>query len=206
MVWLVLLLLGATVLGAMFVLGRVRGAALQLAGAALLIGAGGYALSGRPELGGGTAAARAKPPAPPFVQPAERDRIFGQFTSATRWFRIAEGYFRRGKTGEGVATIQAGLRAHPSDSLLWIGYGDALVRHGRGMSPPALLAFERAVALAPDHPGPRYFLGLARLASKDEAGALKAWREALARTTSATVWRSELDRKLRLLETLRNAA
>jgi cytochrome c-type biogenesis protein CcmH/NrfG len=42
------------------------------------------------------------------------------------------------------------------------GLGNALVLHADGMMTPAAeLAFQRAAKLAPDHPGPKFFYGLA---------------------------------------------
>ncbi|MEO5972695.1 MAG: cytochrome C biogenesis protein, partial [Sphingomicrobium sp.] len=61
--WLILLVLVALGLGALHLLGA-RGALLQLGGAALLFGAAGYAVQGRPSLAGSPATAASK--AAPF--------------------------------------------------------------------------------------------------------------------------------------------
>ena len=58
--------------------------------------------------------------------------------------------------------IRAGLRSDPDNADLWVGLGNALVVHADGMmSPAAELAFQRAAQIAPDHPGPQFFYGLA---------------------------------------------
>ena len=59
-------------------------------------------------------------------------------------------------------------------------YGYALVVHGGNMmSPAAQLAFQRAAAIAPDHPGPRFFYGLALAQGGNYDEAERVWRELL---------------------------
>ena len=85
----------------------------------------------------------------------------------------------RAATREGAAELlQNAVRRSPDNADLWVGYGNALVMHGGGMmSPAAQLAFQRAAALAPDHPAPRFFYGLALA----QGGQLRRGRADLAR-------------------------
>ncbi len=48
--------------------------------------------------------------------------------------------------------LQNAVQRYPGDPQLWIGLGNALVDHARGLTPPAELAYRRAAALAPGHP------------------------------------------------------
>ena len=88
--------------------------------------------------------------------------MLGRFDTADRWLTIAEGFQRRGDTRGGAGLIRSALRAHPDNAILWIGYGDALVVHsGRADHPGGAARLRTGHALAPDHPAPRFFFGLA---------------------------------------------
>ena len=203
MAWLAYALLSLTALALGRWLWRLPRPALTLLAAALALGGAGYALLGRPEIPGRPVAERPPVRLPPaLVDPGERDAVFGTFTRATSWLRIGEGYLGRGDGANAVAILRSGIRADPREPVLHVALGDALARHGRGVNAAAMLAFERAVRVAPDHPGPRYYLGLARLASRDGPGALESWREALARTKPETAWRPQLERRIAALETV----
>ena len=86
--------------------------------------------------------------------------MIGRFDRASSWLTIAE-------LASAAATPRRrrGVQARPGASAgrrLWVGLGNALVAHADGMmSPAAELAFDRADRLAPEHPAPRFFYGLA---------------------------------------------
>ena len=184
--WISLALLGAVTLGALRSLG-LRGAMLQLAAAALLFGAAGYALQGRPTLTGAPrAVATTRPPLP---LSGARRALMGQFNSADRWITIAEGYASRGNTRSAAAVLGSAVREHPTDAFLWTGYGNALFDHAGTLTPAARLAYARAIALAPEHPAPHFFLGLALARSGDRDGALAEWRPILAKAPADVSWR-----------------
>lgn len=183
---LLLTLVAVTGLG-LWWLGRLRGAALQLTLAALMIGAAGYALQGRPSLSGAPASARAT--AAPLPLTEVRQAMLGRFNASDRWLVIADSFASRGNTGEAVGAIRAGLKAHPDDFALWIGLGNALVDHAGMITPASDLAFTRARQLAPQHPAPRFFEGLALARSGKREEALTLWREALALAPPGTSYR-----------------
>ncbi|WP_310467933.1 hypothetical protein [Sphingomonas sp.] len=164
-----------------------RGALLQLSGAALLFGAAGYALQGRPGLPGSPASATAKTAPIPLTK--LRHAFYGNFTASEHWLVIAESYARRGATGDAAGVLQSAIRAHPRVPALWVGLGNALVDHAGMLTPAAELAFARARALAPEHPAAPFFLGLAKLRSGDRAGALALWNEVLASAPANATWR-----------------
>lgn len=174
---ILLALMLATGLG-LWWFGRLRGASLQLALAALMIGGAGYALQGRPSLPGEPKAAGTRPAPLPLTKP--RQAIFGQFTRPESWLTIADAYESQGETENAVRTIRSGLRSNPRDPVLWVGLGNALVDHAGMLTPAATIAFERARAAAPRHPGPLFFEGLALLRSGRRDEALILWRQALA--------------------------
>jgi cytochrome c-type biogenesis protein CcmH len=187
----------ALALGALRMLG-LRGAMLQLAAAALLFGAAGYALQGRPSLSGSPRdVATARPPLP---LTGARRALMGQFNSADRWITIAESYASRGDTRSAAGVLGSAVREHPTDAFLWVGYGNALVDHSGTLTPAARLAYARSLELMPNHPAPRFFYGLALARSGDRAGALALWKGILATAPADASWRPLVEGGIATLE------
>ena len=93
----------------------------------------------------------------------------------------ADDLMRRGDSAGAARSIIEAIDRRPDDAALWTGLGNVLMAHGGGtMSPAARLAFNRALRLAPDQPGPRFFLGMAYAQSGDFAAAKREWLQALA--------------------------
>lgn len=185
--FMILLALVAAVGGGLWWLGHLRGAALQLGLAALMVGSAGYALQGRPGLPGVPREGQGRRPPLPLTEP--RQAMLGRFNQSDRWITIAEGFASRGETADAVGVIRAGIRAHPRDAALWTGLGNALVDHAGMMSPAATLAYQRAQRLAPRHPAPLFFHGLALARTGERDQALRLWREALAKTPEGASYR-----------------
>jgi len=184
--WVSLALLIAVTLGLLRLLG-LRGAMLQLAAAALLFGAAGYALQGRPALAGSPRELAAKPAPLPLT--GARRALMGQFNAADRWITIAEGYASRGDTRSAAGVLGSAVREHPTDAFLWVGYGNALFDHAGTLTPAARQAYARALELAPNHPAPHFFFGLALARSGDREGALAQWQPILATAPADASWR-----------------
>lgn len=182
---------------------RLTGASLQLLGAGLLTGLAGYAYQGRVGLMGSPAAERRVAALPPAMPIALANEFFGQFNGASMWLIIANSFLAKGDSGEAVATLQSGIRARPGDAQLWIALGNALTIHGGGrMTPAARLAYGRSARLAPEHPGPAFFFGLALLQQDDVAGALATWRQLLAQAPDGAPWGTKLASRIALIEAL----
>lgn len=184
--WAILLLLIIAALGTLRLLG-VRGGMLTAAGAALLLGASGYALQGRPSLGGEPAQGSEALDVLPLTD--ARHAFFGHFSASESWLRISEALARHGKGEEAVGILQNAVRRYPGDSQLWIGLGNALVDHAHGLTPPAELAYKRAAEVAPGYPAAPFFYGLALARSGDPQGALALWRQILATAPADASWR-----------------
>jgi cytochrome c-type biogenesis protein CcmH len=184
--WLVLLLLLALAAAALWLM-RVRGPMLQACGAALLLGAAGYALQGRPGLPGAPADTELEHQFVPLAQ--ARHAFFGNFSADESWLTMSEALERDGNTEDAVGILQNAVRRYPRSPELWIGLGNALVDHARGITPPAELAYKRAAALAPGHPAAPFFYGLALARSGDTQGALVLWRRILAKAPADASWR-----------------
>lgn len=195
---LLVLVLTAAALGTMRLAG-LRGGMLTLAASALMLGAAGYALGGRPGLPGSPRSAQAEGAAPIPLTGA-RNLFFGRFGGSQHWLIISDSLAARGKTQDAVGIIQSGIRAHPNDHMLWVGLGNALTDHARGITPAARYAFQRARELAPSAPATDYFEGLALLRSGDPAGAHAIWRSLLERAPADAGWRPLVAEGVTLIE------
>jgi cytochrome c-type biogenesis protein CcmH/NrfG len=195
--WLILVLLALAAFGAIWRFARLDRAGAQFLASALLLACAGYAWQGSPGRAGSPRVATDRPPVPETAFMALRRDMFGSFDTADRWLTIAEGRLSRGNTREAAGAIRSAIRAHPENSILWTGYGDALVLHGDGvLSPAADLAFRRAVSLAPKHPGPPLFYGIALAQNGRLEEAELRWRQALALSPADAPWREGLQRQI----------
>ena len=184
--WIILLLLIGLSLGVLRLL-RIRGAALTASAAALLLGGAGYALQGSPDLPGMPAQHMEGGDVFPLTE--ARHAFFGDFTPAETWLRMSEALARHGNTEDAVGILQNAVKRYPGDPQLWIGLGNALVDHARGLTPPAELAYRRAAEVAPGHPAAPFFYGLALARSGDREGAVKLWKDILAKAPPDASWR-----------------
>ncbi|MDQ2878833.1 MAG: hypothetical protein M3R41_07140 [Pseudomonadota bacterium] len=198
--WVSLALIGVMAAAVLALLGVPR-PLWSFAGAALMVGATGYAVQGSPALPGhpvtaGTAAIAVDP-----GLIALRARMFGDFTAENAFLLGSDAFMRGGDTQGGVDYVLAGLKLSPQSAMLWTGLGTAMAQHdGNTMSPAALFAFRRAITLAPRHPGPYFFLGIAQVRAGAFPQARGAWMRALALTPPGTSYRGEIVGRLVLLD------
>lgn len=195
LIWLALLAVGA--LGLLWLLG-LRGPMLTLAAAALIFGCAGYAFQGRPDLEGSPRASARRAPPLPLTQ--ARQAMTGQFDYADTWLNMADALASRGRTEEAAKLLQAQVARHPGDFKLWLGLGNALTDHGRALSPAARFAFARSAELAPGHPAPLFFLGLAEARSGNPREAARLWRQILANAPANASWRPLVENGLLAIE------
>ena len=199
--WLGLLLLSAVVLAALWWLGKLRGTALQLASAALLFGVAGYAWQGSPGQPGDPT-----PPKDDSMQPdsdfaKERAQVMGRFGSSAQWLDFADALHRMNRDRAAVTALKTALVEKPNDPDLWVGLGNALVIHSGGLiSPAARFAFEKAARIAPEHPGPPFFMGLAYAQAGQPEKAVALWQGLLAKAPPNAPWRSDLEQRLAQLQ------
>jgi cytochrome c-type biogenesis protein CcmH len=184
--WAILALLVGLSLALLWLL-RVRGGLLTASAAALLLGASGYAIQGSPGLPDVSAEAGDAHAYLPLTD--ARHAFFGYFSPSESWLRMSEALARDGKSEDSVGILQNAVKRYPGDPQLWIGLGNALVDHARGITPPAELAYKRAEQLAPGHPAAPFFYGLALARSGDQQGALRLWRQILANAPAKADWR-----------------
>lgn len=199
------LLLAAAVWFALRWTRALNGASLQLAAAALLIGLAGYSLQGNTRLTGSPAAERPLKALLPVLPVELAAEFYGRFNAATPWIIIANGYMARGDGENAIATLNSGVRAAPRSSELWIALGNGFVTQNAGrMSPAAELAFAQGLHLAPQHPAPRFFYGLALLQQGRVDDSLNLWREVLREAPAGVSWRPGLAARIAIVEEMRN--
>jgi len=184
--WLILVVLAAGTLGLLWVF-RVRGGLLTASAAALFLGASGYALQGHPSLPGAPAASGGGSDIFPLTK--ARHAFFGHFAPAESWLTMSEALARDGNSEDAVGILQNAVKRYPGDPQLWIGLGNALVDQAHGLTPPAELAYRRAAEMAPGHPAPLFFYGLAMARSGDRQDALVIWRQILETAPKDSEWR-----------------
>jgi cytochrome c-type biogenesis protein CcmH len=189
--WLVLFLLFVASLGLLWIM-RVRGGLLTASAAALMLGASCYALQGRPSLPGAAVAAGEGHQFVPLTD--ARHAFFGHFTPAESWLRMSEALERDGHSEEAVGILQNAVKRYPGDPQLWVGLGNALVDHARGLTPPAELAYQRAAEMSPGYPGPRFFYGLALARSGDRQSAIVIWKDIIKTAPADADWRPLVER------------
>jgi cytochrome c-type biogenesis protein CcmH len=188
--WLTLLLLVLISLSILWLL-KVRGGLLTASAAALTLGASGYALQGSPGLRGSSAIAGEGHDVFPLTE--ARHAFYGYFTPAESWLRMSEALERDGKSEDAVGILENAVRRYPGDPQLWVGLGNALVDHARGVTPPAELAYKRAEEAAPGHPGAPFFYGLALARSGDRDAALALWQQILKTAPADAPWRQVVE-------------
>jgi cytochrome c-type biogenesis protein CcmH/NrfG len=207
MAWLILLILSAAALAALWLLVRPGRAGLQLIAAALLFACAGYAWQGHPDLAGAPRHAAERSGGGESAFSAMRGDMLGRFDTADRWLTLSESYARDGDTKGAADLIHAALRQHPDNATLWIGYGNALVLHGNGlMSSAAEMAYARAARLAPNHPAPRFFYGLSLAQGGRLDDAERVWRDLLASSPPTAKWRDQVQAQIDLIERARAMA
>ncbi|MGW8190759.1 tetratricopeptide repeat protein [Sphingomonas hankookensis] len=201
--WLILALLLIAIFG-LLVMARVAKPLWGFVGAALMLGAAGYAWQGSPTLAGVSRAAERKVEASDIAADDLRDAIWGRFTYDYAYAVAADGLARAGATQAAVNAVLGGLQGAPNSGRLWTRLGTAILAHdgGQVLSPAARTAFARGIATAPDHPGPYFLYGMALIQTGDLPGAKRAWLTALARTPRNASYREDLAMRLVLLDRL----
>jgi cytochrome c-type biogenesis protein CcmH len=194
--WATLFALIAASALALWMMGVRRGL-FQAAAAALLFGATGYALQGHPGLAGSPAGGSSTAEIVPLTQ--ARHAFYGNFTGEESWLRMSEGLARSGNSEDAVNILTNAVHRYPRNAQLWVGLGNALVDHSRGLTPPAVFAYERASELSPGYPGPGFFYGLALARSGDRQGAVTVWTQILANAPAKASWQPLVERGIAAL-------
>lgn len=198
--WIALGLIGVAAAAALWLLGVAR-PLWSFIGAGLTLGATGYAVQGRPDLPGHPVTAFARPIALDQGLIELRGDMLGRFTGEAAYLTLADGMTRAGNPKAAVQVMLGGVAYAPTNFVLWTWLGMAYAQHdGGAVSPAARLAFTQAMRLAPKHPGPPFFLGVALIQSGDFAAARPYWARALALTPPNVSYRAAIADRLAILD------
>ncbi|PAX09671.1 tetratricopeptide repeat protein [Sphingomonas lenta] len=199
LVWLLALGLGAMALMVALRLGRPL---WTFVGAALMLGATGYALQGSPNLPASPVRTALRAPVEDPGLTDLRDRMLGRYTLDAAYLTAADAMMRAGDPRSAVRALLGGINRIPRSIALWTALGTAYSIHDGAVSPPARFAFEQAMRLAPRHPAPPFFLGLAHVRADDFAAARPLWARAVALSPERASYRQDLAVRLALLDQL----
>lgn len=198
--WLLLILIGSAALVALRLAGLARGLWMFVA-SALMLAAVGYAWQQRATLPGHPVAADSKPIEIEAGMVAFREAIMPGRPGDDRILTAADDKLREGDTEAAAQVMLDAIARDPGDAALWAGFGSAIATHDGGqVSPTAAFAFRRAMALAPNQPGPPFYLGLAYAQAGDFAAAKLAWLRALALTPRDAPWRVDIAEQLAMID------
>ena len=183
--------------------------AWELTGAALLLGLAGYASQASPTLPGAPKAPRESRESMEAALVETRQAMQAEFAPGRRYLITADAMARNGRFASAAAILRGAIREHPEDPDTWLALGNALVGHAEGVATPAALyAYDKAAQLAPGHPGPPFFSGLALAQSGRFEEARTRWQGLLDRppaegdTAADEPWRALLQAQIQRLDML----
>lgn len=160
---------------------------------ALTLGAAGYAWQGSPGLAGHSVTTAKQSVETDQDMIDMRDAMFGRFDMAYRYLGAADAMTRIGSHRNTVKLLQSGVAQAPKSPVLWTWLGIAIADSDGGLVTPASkYAFDQAMLVAPDHPGPPYFYGLALVRSGQIVAARPWWVRAVELTPEGTSYRPDL--------------
>jgi len=173
-----------------------------VAATGVMLGAAGYAWQGSPTLAGHPVSAESRAGDVDANLVALREAMFGKFGSYTfSYATAADAMTRAGHPDLAAAVWLGGVRKAPREPGLWSGLGLALAEQdGNQISPASKFAFEKAMTLNRQHPGPPFFYGLALVREGKFAEARPLWAEAVALAPETISYRDELRIRLLLLD------
>ena len=197
--WMMLGLIAVTTAALLVVL-RVPRLLWSLVGSMLMLGAAGYAWQGHPLLPGHPVAAQSvKLPVDPAYK-AMRDTLFGRFGGESMYFGISDAALAGGNVEVAARIVTGGVDYAPKNPALWTELGNVIALHDHNLvSPASLFAYQQAMRVAPDHPGPPFFLGWAYVRAGQLVAARPYWAKALRLTPANAEYRGQIaDRLARL--------
>lgn len=198
--WVMLALIAVTAAALLVVL-RVPRLLWSLVASVLMLGAAGYAWQGQPALPGQpTEPQSVKLPVDPTYK-AMREALFGRFGGESMYFGISDVALASGNLKVAGRVVTGGVDYAPKNPALWTELGNVIALHDNNLvSPASLFAYQQAMRVAPDHPGPPFFLGWAYVRAGQLAEARPYWARALRLTPAGASYRFDIAKRLALLD------
>jgi cytochrome c-type biogenesis protein CcmH len=198
--WIVLAGIGI-IDGALLAVLRVPRLLWSLVASFLMLGAAGYTLQGKPTLRGHPAVAGTIKLPVDSAYKDMRDAMFGRFGGESIYFGISDRQLGDGDTELAANVVIGAVQYAPKNVAFWTELGNVIALHDHGaVSPTALFAYRQAMRLAPDHPGPPFFLGWAYVRDGQLAAARPYWARALAVAPAQGSSRDVIAQRLTLLD------
>ena len=205
MTWLVALLLALVAFALIVFACRRDSGSWAAVAAALMFGVAGYATQASPDYPGAPKAAGTTVTGfdPALVVDA-RKRLTGEGdASRDRFILIADGFARNGRFAEAAEVLRGATRDNPDNATAWLALGNALLAHADGaLTPPAAMAYERAIRADPDSPAAPFFLGLGMAQSGQFMEARSLWASLLENAPADARWRPEVEQRMARLDEL----
>ena len=203
MTWVFIMLIAVVVWGVMAFVLKLPRTGWEITAAALLFGISGYALQGHPGQAGAPQAPVENAKLADQTLIKERQQMGAAFGQGQSWLILADALTRQGQYGAASDVLRKAIEKSPQDADLWVALGNALVGHTDGViTPAAQFAFQKAANIAPDHPGPPFFMGLALAQSGRLAEARTLWAQLLVRSPADAPYRPDLEARLARLDSI----
>ena len=202
MTWFFVFLLAALAFCVMAWLLKAPRSGWEAIGAALLLGIAGYALQGSPGLAGAPkVAAESISSDPAALVDARRNLSGSKQLPADNWLVVGDALARNGQYANAASVLLGAVEKNPHNGEAWLAMANALVGHADGqLTPAALFSYRHAAEVAPDNPGPPFFLGLALAQTGRLAEARQLWGDLLKHTPADAPWRADLESRIARLD------
>ncbi|OGS49186.1 MAG: cytochrome c biogenesis factor [Erythrobacter sp. RIFCSPHIGHO2_12_FULL_63_10] len=172
-------------------------------GAVLTFGLAGYALQGSPDQPSAAKQITSVTAQSGEAMIAARRSLFDPAQPVPSYLMISDGFARQGRYMEAAQLLRSGLAANPGHGEGWLALANALVEHANGqVTPASLMAFGKAEAAMPGHPGPAYFLGVALLRTGMPLEARRVWAALLDASPPDAPWREDLAARIGQLDAM----
>lgn len=170
-------------------------------GAALALGLAGFAMQADSALPGAPkeAVQRVDKSGAALVEARQQLAMGG--ATPNQWMIIADGMARNGQFGDAAGVVLGAVQQNPDNADAWLSLANNLVAHADGvLTPAAAYAYRRAALADPQHPGPKFFLGLALASSGQLAEGRAQWADLLAKAPTDAPWKEDLAERLKRLD------
>ena len=128
------------------------------------------------------------------------DRLKRAPDDAAGWRMLGWSYFHTQKYDDAAKAFARAIKLSPDNAEWQSAYGEALVKAADGtVSPEAIAAFDRSLALDKSNLRSRYYKGLIKQNTGDAAGALEIWRAILNDVKGNETWLPELQQNAKAL-------